>query len=207
MKVMVRFGVLFYMTILLFLGSFMLLFVFGWIRSQDIAVVMYIIENDMSRRIVLGVSTGIILLMNYLFVRAISGSQQRGKTIAFDNPSGRVSVSLSAMEDLTRRLISKVPEVKEVKSSILAGKKGLEVEARLVLNTDVNIPEMTSKLQDLVKRKIQDTIGIEENVVVRVHVIKIIPGANKVRQNKDNNDLDNDEKVCEPTVPFQGYRA
>ena len=115
------------------------------------------------------------------------------------------SVSLTAMEDLVRRAISMVPEVKDVRSSITAGKKGLSINSRLVLNADVNIPEMTSRLQDLVKRKIQDTIGIEETVVVRVHIVKITPEG-KARRHK-HKDKEEKEQTSEPTVPFQGYRA
>ena len=138
-----------------------------------------------------------------MFFNVFSDKQQRGKTIAFDNPSGRVSVSLSAMEDLVKRVIAGVQEVREVRSSITVGKKGLNVEARIILNRDVNIPEMTSRLQELVKRKIQNTIGLEEDVVVRVHVFKIIPS----RKTKQSKAKDDDAEVSDNAVPFQGYRA
>ena len=108
------------------------------------------------------------------------------------------------MEDLVKRVIAGVPEVKEVRSSITAGKRGLNVEARIILNKDVNIPEMTSRLQEVVKRKVQNTIGLEEEVVVRVHVFKIIP-SHKAKQNKPKEE--DDAEVEDNAVPFQGYRA
>jgi uncharacterized alkaline shock family protein YloU len=203
MKVTVRLAVLFYMTTMLFIGCFTVLFVSNLIPFQDVMNTLQYIYYDENMRGVFGIVAAGMLLINYIFARSISGNQERGKTIAFDNPAGRVSVSLVAMEDLVRRVIARVPEVKEVRSSITAGKKGLSINSRLVLNADVNIPEMTSRLQDLVKRKIQDTIGIEETVVVRVHIVKIIPD-NKARRHKEKEE---NETPPEPTVPFQGYRV
>ena len=90
-----------------------------------------------------------------------------------------------------------------MRASIAAGRKGLDISSRLVLNTDVNIPEMTSNLQELVKRKIQDTIGIEEAVVVQVHVTKIVAEGGKSRRMKEKEK----DSLPDASVPFQGYRA
>lgn len=203
MKLMVRFAFLFYFITALFLGVSLGLFVLNLVPFSDVADLLFVIYYDPQLRIIFGIIALALLMKNYIFAKVIFGTQQKGKIIAFDNPAGRVSVSLTAMEDLIRRVIARVPEVKEVKSAITAGKKGLEVESRLILNADVNIPEMTSKLQDIVKRKIQNTIGIEEEVIVRIHVVKIIPD-NKARRRKIDND---DDAESETNVPFQGYRA
>jgi len=98
-----------------------------------------------------------------------------------------------------------IREVKETKIKISVGRRGLDVAARLALNTDVNIPEMTSSLQELVKKKIQDTIGIEETVTVRVHVVKIVPEGRKPKSPKPNEEVE--PKIEAPGVPFPGYRA
>ena len=60
---------------------------------------------------------------------------------------------------------------------------------------------MTAQLQDLVKRKILDTIGLEEAVIVRIDVVKIVSDDNKPQRKIEKKD------DFEPTVPFQGYRA
>lgn len=203
MRFMVRMAVLFYVTTILFLGCWLLLFVLNWVRLQEISTFLNLVYSHPQLRLIVGVIALAVLFINFLFWRAIVGEQQRGKTIAFDNPSGRVSVSLSALEDLVRRVISRVPEVRDVRSAISASKKGLLIEAMLTLNTDVNIPEMTSRLQETVKKRIQAMIGIEEEITVRVHVVKIVPDRLKEKAGKDERSSEDDS---EPRIPFHGYR-
>ena len=80
------------------------------------------------------------------------------RTIAFENPAGGVTVSLTALEDLIKRLIGQVPEVKEIRPYMIATRKGLEVDVKMVLRHEVNIPELTARFQDLVRRKIEECV-------------------------------------------------
>jgi len=205
MKFMIRLGVVFYVTIILVVACVMLLLVLNAITFELIVDLLELAYYDINIRLIVGGSTIIILLINHVFSRTILGEQQRGKIIAFDNPSGRVSVALSALEELVKKEIFLVREVKETKIKISVGRRGLDVAARLALNTDVNIPEMTSSLQELVKKKIQDTIGIEETVTVRVHVVKIVQEGRKPKAPKAKEEAE--PAVEAPNVPFPGYRA
>jgi hypothetical protein len=207
MRFWARLGLFFYMLIVMVLSLAIATFVIHWPLSfQDVQDVLWKVYDEKNLRIIFGGIAVLLLFLNHIYSRAISGAQQKEKTIAFDNPSGRVSVSLAALEDLIRRVVARVPEVKEVRPTIKATGKGLEIFARLVLNTEANIPDMTARLQDLIKRKVQDTIGIEETVVVKIDVIKIIPeDRSSAKRNKNNKESDNIDEP--PTVPFQGYRA
>lgn len=204
MKLMVRLAVLFYRTTLLLLGCFIILFVFNVITIGDVTDVLARFYADDEWRLVAGILAGIMLVFNLFFSRAILNYHQKERTIAFDNPSGRVSVSLTAVEDLIRRVILRGPEVKDVRSEVRARKGRIEIDSRLVLRSDVNIPEMTNRLQELVRRKIQETVGLDETVIVRVHVMKIIADEAKDKKGKGDNWPDDSEQ---PMIPFQGYRA
>ncbi|HPB67498.1 MAG TPA: alkaline shock response membrane anchor protein AmaP [Candidatus Omnitrophota bacterium] len=208
MKIVARFGVLFYGVLTMFVGVVLILFVthyqgYALLPLKDVVAYLEAIHFDTDKRVFVAGAGLLILWVNYIFVKAMSDERQREKTIAFDNPTGRVSVSLDALEDLTRRVIAGVEEVREVRSSIRVGKRGLEINARLILNTDVNIPEMTAHLQDLVKRKVQDTIGIEETPSVRIHISKIIPGQRKPKRLKEPEEA----QAGSLNVPYQGYRV
>ncbi|MFA5087467.1 MAG: alkaline shock response membrane anchor protein AmaP [Candidatus Omnitrophota bacterium] len=205
MKFFARLALLFYVVIIIFFGVFTILFVMNWIDFRNFVVIMAFIYSDLKIRQIIGVVAVIVLLKNFMFARVISGSQQREKNIAFDNPAGRVSVSLSAMEDLVKRLIAREPEVRDVKANIVASRKGLDVTARLVLRSDVNIPETTSRFQDIVRTKIQDTIGIEEAVTVKIDVIKIVASDLKIRSSKEEEILESGQPHRD-NIPFQGYR-
>ena len=67
-----------------------------------------------------------------------------------------------------------MPEVKEMKPNVRAGKKGISIVNRVTLYSDINIPETTEKIQNIVKSRVQDMLGVEEPINIRVHVVKIV---------------------------------
>jgi uncharacterized alkaline shock family protein YloU len=204
MNFFTRIVVLFYVTIVLFIGCVAVLFVLNAVDLTGILNLLTIVYFDPTMRLAAGGGAFVLLLINYIFYRSFSINQSREKIIAFDNPAGRVSLALVALEDLIRRTISRLPEVKEGRVGIKASKKGLSVKIRLALCSEVNIPEVTSRVQELTKRKIQDIIGLDESVNVSVYVGKILlesvkeKVSAKKKETKDQN---------EENFPFQGYRA
>ena len=201
MSFLTRLAILFYVGVISVVCGVAILFVTRVVLLQDIFDLMGRAYDEDRLRLIVGLVSGGIIFFSFLFARLIFGHHAQERTIAFDNPSGRVSVSLNALEDLVRRIILRVPEIKEVRSGILATKKGLEVQSRIILRTEVNIPELTNHLQEMIKSKIQDTIGIEEKVIVKIHVVKMVTDETKVKRQKDE-----PEERPTPTIPFQGYR-
>lgn len=165
---------------------------------------MHYIAGDETLKLVYGSLAGVLLFLNFIFYKNFSVNVRRGKNIAFDNPAGRVSVSLFALEDLIRRLISKWTEVREVKVGVTASKKGLETKIKLVLRSEANIPGLTSRIQDSVKEKIQDTIGLDEAVSVLVFIGKIIHEREKEKSTKKIKEV---KEEPQPTIPFREYRT
>lgn len=204
MNFLTRIAVLFYVTIILFISSFTLLFVLNYIDPRSVMEIISLIYRDDNLQLIFGAAAGVLLVLNYIFYQTFTISAYRDNVIAFDNPTGRVSVSLMALEDLIRRMIGQIKEVKEVKSRISASKKGLQIKVKLILRSEGRIPELTSRVQDMVKRKVQDAIGLDEPINVAIYVGKILPdqGREKLPSKKE-------EQLKEPehNVPFQGYRA
>ena len=204
MRFFTRIAILFYVMTISTIG-FLTIF-FAYVVDTPLLAQMHdyldILQNHLQMRTIIGLVGFILILLSFLFAKLIAGFEQKERTIAFDNPAGRVSISLGAIEDMVKRLVLRETEVKDVRANIIATKKGLQAEARLVLKADVNIPETTARLQELIKGKIQDMIGIEEKVGVRIHVVKIISEEFRSKRDKDNY-----RERSEPTIPFQGYRA
>ena len=203
MRFFTRIAILFYVVTISTLGALIItsVFVIDQAFLEKINYYLQLLASDIQLKIIVGLTGLLFILLSLIFARIISGARQKERTIAFDNPSGRVSISLIAMEDMIKRLILREPEIKEGRPNIIATKKGLDIEARLVL-ADVNIPEVTSRLQNLIKDKIQEMIGIEETVTVKIHVVKISTNENKSKRSKS----DYPEKT-ETNIPFRGYRA
>ncbi|MCQ9208261.1 MAG: alkaline shock response membrane anchor protein AmaP [Omnitrophica bacterium] len=142
---------------------------------------------------------GLFLIVASISIAQITlGKMSREKTIAFNNPDGQVTVSLSAIEDFIKRLSLSMGEIKELRSNVVAGKKGIEVNCRVSLWADVNIPETTENTQAIIKNRIQEMLGIEEPIVVRIHVIKIVHKEKKRLKKKEKEELE------DKATPFRG---
>jgi uncharacterized alkaline shock family protein YloU len=203
MKILIHVGVLFYLAVISFFCGIIFLFAGGKISVEDVARSLSFLDGNVQARLLLLMIAGVVLFFSILFARIISGGRQKEKTIAFDNPSGRVSISLHALEETVKKSVLKILEVKEIKPTIVASKKGIEINCRVILRSESRIPELTSCLQETIKERVQDVLGIEENVIVRIHIVRIVFELGKSKKISEEEGSQNKESM---SVPFQGYR-
>ena len=164
----------FYTLVFLFIGGLFVVVSLNLIPQDIITETLNTVYATTNIRLILGI-TGILLIFISLMVAQIAmGKLQREKTIAFENPDGQVTISLTAIEDFIKRALKQLPEVKELKPNVRAGKKGISIINRVTLFSDINIPETTEKIQNIVKTRVQDMLGVEEPINIRVHVVKIV---------------------------------
>lgn len=199
MRFLTVFGILFYAAVIIVIGLVLIVFSLNLLLPQDISSLLDLAQSSQNSRIIIGLSGAILILVSFSFAQIILGKFQRERTIAFSTSSGQVTISLSAVEDLIRRLTGIIPEIKELRPNVVANKKGIIVDMRVILRTEANIPELTSRLQDIAKSKIQEVLGLEEQIIIRIHVAKI---AHDEKDNRRRRDFDKEDK---PTIPFSGY--
>ncbi|MDI6758136.1 MAG: alkaline shock response membrane anchor protein AmaP [Candidatus Omnitrophota bacterium] len=193
-------GIVFYTTILMLIGTALIIFSLIKLQPQDITSILISLQSSLSSRLIIGLSGILLMLISFSLAQVILGGLQREKTIAFNTASGQVTIALSAIEDLIRRLIGIVPEIKELRPYVCATKKGsIIADLKVVLKTEVNIPELTGRLQDIVKAKIQEALGTEEQPFIKIHIMKIAGHEDRDRKRKEI------EKEEFPKVPFTGY--
>ena len=139
-------------------------------------------------RLILGLTGGLLIFISIMVVQITAGILHKEKTIAFENPDGRVTISLTAIEDFIKRSMKQLPEIKESRPSVRAGKKGITIMNRVVLFSDANIPDTTEKIQGIVKARVQEMLGVEEPVDIQVNVVKIVHKDDKAREFKKPED-------------------
>jgi len=198
MRIFTVLGIVFYAGILILIGVALIVFSLNLLQLQDINNLFVYIQYSHNLRIIIGLSGLLLILISFSFAQLILGRFQREKTIAFNTSSGQVTIALSAVEDLIRRLTGIMPEIKELRPDVIATKKGIIVDLRVVLKSGANIPELTSRLQEITRSKIQEVLGIEEQIIIKIHVAKIISLEEKERKRKE---LEKEQ----PTIPFSGY--
>ena len=201
MKIITHMAMFFYLAIITTVAGIAIAFAAHWIRFEELSYFLSLAYGSRNICIlIIGASAGSVLL-SFLFSRIIIGVQKKERTIAFENPAGRVSISLSALEDMIKRNVLRVSDVKEIKSVIRATKKGIDVTCRLVLKAEGNIPETTLRIQELIKSRVQEILGLEENVTVKLHIAKIFS-----QTEKDKGGREGDLSDFSESVPFKGYR-
>src|SRR3989338_1278206 len=146
-----RILVLIYVTLITILAYGLIMFALNWLSLPNISKLLYIFYIDENLRLGVAIAGGVLIFINFLFYQIFTINIHRDKIIAFDNPSGRVTVSLLTLEDIIKRMIIKEDEIREVKVNLIASKKTLWDKIKLVLKAEVNIPEVTARIQDMVK--------------------------------------------------------
>jgi hypothetical protein len=143
------------------------------VPSSYVSDMINVVYANTDVRWALGVTGGLLIFISIMVVQLTVGIMHKEKTIAFENPDGRVTISLSAIEDFIKRSMKQLPEIKESRPSVRASKKGITIVNRVVLFSDANIPDTTEKIQGIVKARVQEMLGVEEPVDIQVNVVKI----------------------------------
>ena len=190
-------SILFYTLLFAFLGTLAIAFACHLIDISDLIPRILFVYSDLHMRLITGLSGIALILLSLAASQVISGKIQREKTIAFANPNGQVTITLSAVEDLIKRLANQLSEIKDTKAIVKATKKGIDIRMRIVLCSETNIPEFTARLQDLIAGKIQEVFGIDEPINVKIHVAKII-----THEDKQKKSIEKPQE--EIRIPYQG---
>ena len=191
-------GIIFYSTIVTLIGVAFIAFAFHRLQPEIVSDLLVYIQDNVSSRLIVGLSGVLLIIISISFAQIILGRFQREKTIAFPTSSGEVTIALAAVEDLIRRLAVLVPEVKELRPNVVARKDNIIVDLRVALKTGSNMPELTGRLQELVKSEIERVLGLEQEPIVNIHIAKIVSTEERDRKRKET------EKQ-EPTIPFGGF--
>ena len=192
-------SILFYTLLFAFLGTLAIAFACHLIDINDLIPRILFVYSDLRMRLITSLSGIALILLSLAASQVISGKIQREKTIAFANPNGQVTITLSAVEDLIKRLANQLSEIKDTKAIVKATKKGIDIRMRIVLCSETNIPEFTAKLQDLIAGKIQEVFGIDEPINVKIHVAKII-----THEDKQKKSIEKPQE--EIRIPYQGLK-
>lgn len=152
------------------------------------------IFSDFSSRIIFFLIGTILILFCLQYIQTLLRRCRRNKSITFESPEGKVSITLSAIEDMLRKLLEERKEVSHVRPKVFLRKNLIEVVIRGVLTSEVNLVEFTKEIQESVKEKMHILLGEDKQVKVNLEIRKVIVGGKTALA---------DEK--EPEIPFRNY--
>ncbi|MDP3804018.1 MAG: alkaline shock response membrane anchor protein AmaP [Candidatus Omnitrophota bacterium] len=194
MRILSGLTLFFYTVVFLAIGVIFIAVSLNLITQEILIDTISMVYAATNIRLILGLTGILIIFISLMVVQVTVGKISREKTIAFENPDGQVTISLSAIEDFIKRALKQLPEVKELKPTVRASKKGITIVNKVTLFSDIHIPDTTEKIQNIVKTRVQDMLGVEEPINIKVHVVKI---AHKEEAPKE-------AKKEDKTPPFRG---
>ena len=169
-----------YIVLFVLLGLGLVAFSMQWIPIEGTTFWLEMAYTDKNLRLACFLTGVGLILLNGMYADLALTRFRRQKTIAFENPDGQVTISLTAIEDFLRRSTQDLPEVKELRSDVVARKGKIMVRVRATLWSGAHIPEASERIQSVVKAKVQEMLsGVEEPVLVRLHVANIVPREKK----------------------------
>ncbi len=193
--------VILYTLIFLAVGCSLLLMAFNFFSPDALVKAVNYTYTQPNVKLIFGIIGAAFVIAGLLMAHFNLSRMQSEKTIAFENPEGQVTVSLTAIEDFIKKSVQHLTGVKELRANVVASKKGINVVCRATIFADSNIPQATERIQAIVKSKVQEILGVEETINIKIHVIKISSG------NKGKNEAPAPVKEHEDTsrrMPFRG---
>lgn len=128
---------------------------------------------------------GLLWLIVALFLLTLGARDVAVGSIAFENPHGTVTIAATAIRDYIGRLLEEYPRVKALRSRLAAASEGVEVILDVSVEADGEIPHVLSGLQDRVRQRVQDELGVDAVQSVRVNVAEIVPVAQETRSGEE----------------------
>ena len=121
-----------------------------------------------------GIIGAVLVILGMLWILFILEYLRKSRAISFDNPGGEVKLALSAIEDfVVKRVLAQIKAVRRIKTKAFSTSKGLKLINRVVLWSDNDIPSTCAEIQDLIKKYLQDIVGVERISVIKVNVTAI----------------------------------
>ncbi len=122
-----------------------------------------------------GVAGLVIIITGIVWVVLWFDTAYRNRAVVFNNPGGKVNVSLRAIEEfVTSRILSQIAGAKGIRVKTALTSRGLETLIRLQLVAGINVPETCAHIQEITKNYLQDVVGVERIAAIDIFVSNIL---------------------------------
>jgi len=133
----------------------------------------YLIYSNLFNQIILGL-IGVLLIILAIYLIWKKGQYNKEDlSITQKTSFGEIKISINSIKHLTLKVIKGMGEIKEARPEINILKTGgINIDLHLSVKQDVNIPELSEKIQRKLKEYLLETGGIETKEI-KIHIDKI----------------------------------
>lgn len=108
---------------------------------------------------------GVFLLAGLRLLGVSLRRKKESQAIVDESALGQVRVSLTALENLIDKVVSPVPGIREVRPKVGPEDGGIGIRLKVIASPDINVPEMSRVIQQLVQDQIREVTGLTVNRV------------------------------------------
>lgn len=116
----------------------------------------------------------LFILVSLLIVCLLEKIYQKEKTVVLNNKDGKIVTAISVIEDLVKKTVENLLDVKEIRSKIALKKRGIKIISKITLFSTANIPQISDEIQKMIKEQAEQSLGIKKNIIVEVYVSKVV---------------------------------
>jgi uncharacterized alkaline shock family protein YloU len=185
-------NILVYVVICFFFGGSLIGLALNPINLVPLAKYVQVqILSDTFSRAILFLCGALIILFCVQHIQRII--YRRERSVIYESEYGKVSIMLFAIEDMLKNMLESTKELTHVRVRVSPKKKNIDVNIRGNLRSEVNLPEFTKDIQEKTKEKVQNLLGEEREIKIRIEIKKMIFEGRK------------NIKELEPETPFRYY--
>ena len=108
----------------------------------------------------LAVAGVLLLLLSLLVFSRAFKREKDGKYVSQGGSQGEIRISFAAIENMVLQVARGSGEAGEIKTKIKGSESGLKILLKINVLPETVIPEITEKLQESIKEKIQEIAGV-----------------------------------------------
>ncbi len=133
----------------------------------------YLIYSSFINQIVLGL-VGVLLIFLAIYLIWQKTQIDKGNLSVVQKTSfGEIKISIGSIKRLALKVIKGMAEIRETRPEVNILKSGgINIDLHLSVKQDVNIPELSEKVQRKLKEYLLETSGIETKEI-KIHIDKI----------------------------------
>lgn len=170
-------AILVYLVLMISIGAVLILVAIEAITPEMASSALQLVDQTPAFQMTLYAIGGIFLLMGAIGPLRMVAGLRGGSIIAFQNPDGEVTVSLKAIEDYIKKISKDIPGICDVRSHVEVRRNGVNITCYVSLTAGSNIPDITERIQLAVRSRLQNMLGMEEKINIKMHVSRIIKGS------------------------------
>ncbi|MFH1846710.1 MAG: alkaline shock response membrane anchor protein AmaP [Candidatus Omnitrophota bacterium] len=168
-----RLSAVFYMAVMVGTGALFLAVALNLIVPEFWLEIINSISANFSYQAAAAVIGFLFVILGIVYPYRMEKRIKKNRIVAFQNPDGEVTVSLSAIEDYVRKIAKNILGIKDLRSRVDINKRGINIITDVSMFSGANIPEVTEKIQMEVRNKVQSMLGIEKKINIKMHIRKI----------------------------------